>query len=482
MIFLPCFKRKLSFLKSIDFPKNIYFIGIGGVGMVGLAKILLDMGFMVSGSDIIVNSNVNYLLSLGVKIFNRHDSKNINNIDIIVYSSAIRKDNIEIITAIKLNIPILSRAKMLSELIRFSYGIAVSGTHGKTTISTLIFDIYYKNNKNPSIVNGGFIDSIRSNAFLGSGDYFIFEADESDSLFLLYYPVIIILTNIEADHLNNYSGNFNKLKDAFVKFLHNLPFYGKAILCIDDLVIRSLLSKLHCKFITYGFDHEADIRIYNYKQIGFKSFFKIFYKNKYSFKVSLNMPGKHNALNAAAAITLAKEDGIRDNDILNVLSGFKGLKRRLEFIGKFSLFKFNGRIGNIIIIDDYGHHPTEINISISTLKRSYLNKRIVMLFQPHRFTRTRDLYNEFIHVLSHVDFLFIFDIYPANELAISNINSIKLCNDIYLKGKLKPIFIQDFNHLIDILKIILVDNDLLLVQGAGDIADITQKLLKILDC
>ncbi|WDI79040.1 UDP-N-acetylmuramate--L-alanine ligase [Candidatus Purcelliella pentastirinorum] len=480
MNFLTYFKNNFSVFNSINLPKNIYLIGIGGSGMVGLAKILLDMGFIISGSDIKINDNINYLLSLGVSVYHKHDSNNIKNVDVVIYSGAIKNDNIEVLSALKSNIPVISRAEILSELIRFSYSIAVAGTHGKTTTSALIFDIYFNNNRNPSIVNGGYIKSINSYSFLGSSNCFIFEADESDSSFLFFHPMVIIITNIEAEHLSNYDGSFKKLQNAFIKFLHNLPFYGKAILCIDDLVVRDLIPYVCRKFITYGFSNDADVHIHNYKQIGLKSSFRLLYKNKYDIKILLNMPGKHNALNATAALIIAKEDNINDKHILKVLKKYKGTKRRFEYIGKFSLSMINGRIGNFIIVDDYGHHPAEINISILTARKCWINRRIIMVFQPNRFTRTRDLYNDFINILSNVDVLFISDIYSSNELPIFGINSTKLCSDIFILGKLSPIFVKDFDFLIDKLKVILTCNDVLIIQGAGDITNVIKKLLKII--
>ncbi|WDR80318.1 UDP-N-acetylmuramate--L-alanine ligase [Candidatus Purcelliella pentastirinorum] len=480
MNFLTYFKNNFSVFSSINIPKSMYFIGIGGSGMVGLAKILLDMGFFVSGSDIEINSNVDYLLSLGVLVYHTHDSNNIKNVDVVIYSSAIENDNVEVLSALELNIPVISRAEMLSELIRFSYGIAVAGTHGKTTTSALVFDIYFNNDRNPSIVNGGYIKSIGSYSFLGSSNCFIFEADESDSSFLCFHPMVIIITNIEPEHLSNYDGSFKKLQNAFIKFLHNLPFYGKAILCIDDLVIRDLIPNICCKFITYGFSHDADVHIYNYKQIGLKSSFRILYKDKYDIKILLNMPGKHNALNATAALTIAKEDNIDDKHILKALKKYKGTKRRFEYIGEFSLSIINGRIGNFIIVDDYGHHPTEIYMSILTARKCWTNRRIIMVFQPNRFTRTRDLYSEFINILSNVDVLFISNIYSSNELPILGINSTKLCSDIFILGKLSPIFVKDFDCLVDKLKVILTCNDVLIIQGAGDITNVIKKLLKII--
>lgn len=468
----------LNYIPKLNKIKCIHFIGIGGVSMSGIAEILFFHNYQITGSDLIKNKVTEKLIKLGIKIFFNHKKENINNASIVVFSNAIKNNNPEIISAREKGIPIFKRAEILSELIRFSYSIAISGTHGKTTTTAMIIDIYRNAGLDPTFINGGFIKPKNINAYFGKSKYFIFEADESDRSFLYLKPLIIIVTNIENDHLDSYRGNFEEIKKSFIKFLNNLPFYGLAILCIDDPIIRLIVSKIRCNFVTYGFSRDADVRVIYYKQFKDKSIFTISRKNKKNLNFTLNIPGYHNVLNAAAAIAVSTENKINDCFILDSLKKFSGVYRRFDFLGNFYLFNVENKKSKFILIDDYGHHPTELNIVIRTIRKIWKKRRIIMIFQPHRYTRTRDLYKCFIHVLEKVDVLLILDIYSAGESKISGINSKYLCRDIKNRGKLNPFFVKKKKNIIEILKKIVINDDLILIQGAGDIGKLACYLIK----
>lgn len=469
----------LSNIFKINKTKYIHFIGIGGIGMSGIAKILLFQGYRITGSDVLNNKIVKNLIKLGIKIFFNHKKENIKNSSIVIYSSAIDKNNPEIIAAKKNKIPIFKRAQILFELMRFSHSIAVSGTHGKTTTTAMIIDIYKNSGLDPTFINGGLIKPQNINAYLGKSKYFITEADESDQSFLYLKPSIIIVTNIERDHMDFYKGNFEKIKESFIKFLNNLPCYGLAILCIDDPVIRLVISKIKCSFITYGFSYDADVRIINYKQIKKKSVFIISRKKKIDLKFTLNLPGYHNVLNAAAAIAVSTEEKIKDCFILNSLKNFQGVYRRFDLLGNFFMFNINYEKISITLIDDYGHHPTELKMVIRTIKKGWPKRRIIMIFQPHKYTRTRDFYNSFIKILEEVNILLILNIYPAGENPIKGIHSKLLCRDIKERGKVNPIFIKKRKNIMDVLVKIAKNNDLILTQGAGDVGELLHNLIKL---
>ena len=466
-----------SFTKSeIHKLKNIHFIGIGGVGMGGIATILVNEGYNISGSDLVENSITKNLNKMGVIIYFNHCYENINNANIVVVSSAISKDNPELVAARDKRIPIIHRAEMLSELMRFRYGIAIAGTHGKTTTTAMISSIYIKDGLDPTYVNGGIIKSTGTHAHFGKSYYLITEADESDASLLYLKPIIAIVTNIEADHMDTYQNNFENLKKTFIKFLDNLPFYGCAVVCIDDTVIRQLIPQIKSQIITYGFSCDADFRIEDYKQNKSKSYFTLLRPNKSSFEIVLNTPGKHNAFNAAAAIAVSSYEGIKDCSIVSALKDFQGTSRRFDFIGEYQLKLVNGNIGTAIIIDDYGHHPTEIEASIKTARAGWSDKKIIMIFQPHRYTRTRDLFTSFINVLSQVDILLILDVYAAGEKYINGADSYTLCQSIKSCTKITPILVRYNNMLIDILAPLLSGNDIIIIQGAGSVSKIADIL------
>lgn len=456
--------------------KHIHFIGIGGAGISGIAKILFHQGYYITGSDLEFNIMTKNLIKLGIIIYFYHHKKNILGSNLIVKSSAIPSNNIEIITAKKMNIPIISRGEMLSEIMRFRDTIVVSGTHGKTTTTGILANIYLQSNLDPTIINGGLMKNINSNAYYGMSRYLIIEGDESDKSFLHFKPTKIIITNIDKDHLHQYKGNFENLKNTFLKFLHNLPFYGNAILCIDDVIIQKIINNINRPIITYGFNKNANFRIINYQQKRKKSYFSVIRYKTSIINVILNVPGKHNALNATAAIVVAILEKIFIKKILIALKNFQGISRRFDFLGKFSLKKINGSSGYVILFDDYGHHPEEIKNIINTIRTGWISKRLIMIFQPHRYTRTRDLYKEFVNVLSKVDKLFILEIYAAGEKPITGITSKSLCKDIKKISIINPIFIKKFNMILKKLIFELSNNDIIVLQGAGDIKTRFQKL------
>jgi len=367
---------------------------------------------------------------------------------------------------------------MLQILMQFKFGIAVSGTHGKTTTTSMIFDILNKNKLDPTVVNGGLIKSINSHAKLGFSNYFIAEADESDASFLYLHPTTAIVTNIESDHINNYHGKFEILKETFLKFLNKIPSYGVAILCIDNQAILDILPKIKCKVITYGFNKNAEFCISSYEQCDFISNFTLIRKKKLNnLKITLNLPGEHNALNAAAAIAFATYQKIPDQKIYQSLKNFQGTSRRFEYIGKLFIKKKSIQNESVMLIDDYGHHPTELSETIKTIRKSWPEKNLIMIFQPHRYTRTRDLYYDFIKILSQVDSLLILNVYSANELFILGADSFSLYNDIKKIKKTNVTLVTNHNLILNFLIPYLNGDDIILIQGAGDIDTIIKKIL-----
>nr|WP_255555798.1 UDP-N-acetylmuramate--L-alanine ligase [Sodalis sp. CWE] len=466
-------------LPGMQRVKKIHFVGIGGNGMGSIAEVLINEGYQISGSDLVSNSITKRLIDLGAYIFFNHQPENICNANVVVVSNAIAIDNPEIIAARKARIPVIQRAEMLSELMRFRHSIVVAGTHGKTTTTSMIVSIYIQAGFDPTFVNGEIIKTINTRARLGSGRHIIVEADESDASFLSLQPMIAVITNIEADHMDTYHRDFENLKKTFINFLHKMPFYGRAIMCIDDPAIREILPFIKRQVTTYGFSDDADFRIIEYHQNGMYSNFIVLRKRKLKLKIKLfNAPGKHNALNAMASIVVASEEGIDDKNIFQAMQNFQGTKRRFDNLGRYDLTNINGKSGNVMLIDDYGHHPTEIKATIQTIRIGWPGKRLVMIFQPHRYTRTRDLYEDFSIVLSRVDVLLILDIYPAGELPISGIDGFSLCRTIRNLGIINPIFVSHINKLSMILELVMKNNDLVLIQGAGTIGNIVRKLIE----
>jgi len=453
--------------------KTIHFIGVGGSGMSGIAEVLLNQGYHITGSDQNVNASTIRLTSLGARIFKGHSAENISDADAVVVSTAISSDNPEVKAANEACLPILPRAQMLAELMRFHYGIAIAGTHGKTTTTSLVASILSESDLDPTFVIGGVLNSSSSSARSGSGKYFVIEADESDASFLCFNPMVSVVTNIDADHMQTYDDDFNKLKQAFIDFLHRLPFYGLVILCIDDPVVREIIPHISRPIITYGSNEEADVQISDFKQQGFGSDFVINWQQKNSkIGVHLNLPGKHNALNAVAAAIIAKECcGVDEKTIDLALSKFGGVGRRMERHGEISMPK-----GQVLLLDDYGHHPKEVSVTMESIRAACPDRRLVVVFQPHRYSRTKALFEDFISVLSSADLLLLMDIYAASEDAIPGIDSRALMRSIRQRGDMEPIFVADHDDLYSLLPTVLRDKDVLLIQGAGSVGSIAPRL------
>ncbi len=451
----------------------IHFVGIGGCGMSSIAEFLFLSGYKITGSDIKLSSKIKYLSSLGVKIYNYHSKKNIINVNLVVYSSAINLDNPEILSAYFYNIPVVKRIEILNQLAKFFFSITVIGSHGKTTTTSLIFDILFSHNLKINCINGGVIKSINSNIYLSNSKYLLLEIDESDGFFLNFSPSIVLLTNIDTDHINNYGGNIDNLINSFVTYLKNVPFYGFIIACIDNIIVRNIFKNnfFQCKIITYGFSSDSNYKITNFVQKKQKSFFNLSLNNRINIDLVLNMFGEYNVLNSVAAISLLDNFKKIDFSILKKkLFKFKGVVRRSEYIGKFFININNNFFKNILIFNDYGHHPTEIKLNLFSIKEIYINRRIIMIFQPHRYSRTFYLLNEFINILSKVDILFLLDIYSAYENILSNFSSCNIASGIYdFWGLVNFLYIKNRKNIFFYLINTLKDNDIIIFQGAGDI-------------
>lgn len=452
--------------------KHIHFIGIGGVGMGGIAEVLLNLGYQVSGSDLAENSLIKHLRKLGANIMIGHDPAYLEGADVVVVTTAVKQDNIELVAAREQRIPVVPRAEMLAELMRFSYGIAVAGTHGKTTTTSLIAALLSEGELDPTFVIGGRLNSAGSNARLGTGRYLVAEADESDASFLYLQPMIAVVTNIDQDHMETYEGDFGKLKATFIEFLHHLPFYGLAVMCLDDPVVKELLSEVTRPFITYGQDEEADYRLVDLTQHQGQSFFTVVEKQSGEhFPVTLNMPGLHNALNATAAMAVARNLEVKIAACQQALLKFDGIGRRFNLLGQVK-----AGAGTATLIDDYGHHPTEIAATVAATRGGWPDNRLVVVFQPHRYTRTRDLFEDFAHVLSAVDVLVMLEVYPAGESKIAGADARSLCRSIRLRGQVEPVFAENQDELFELLPGLLKDGDVLLTLGAGDIGRMARVL------
>lgn len=451
--------------------KNIHFVGIGGAGMGGIAEVLLNEGYKVSGSDRQKNAMTARLEAHGAEVFIGHLASNVEKANVVVVSSAIDLSNPEIIAAQEARVPVIRRAEMLAELMRFRHGIAVAGTHGKTTTTSLLATIFAQAERDPTFVIGGLLNSAGTNARLGSSQYLIAEADESDASFLHLQPMVSIVTNIEADHMDTYQGDFQRMLDTYLEFLHNLPFYGLAVLCGDDPVITQLLPQIGRKYLTYGISEGVDVRATNVKYGFNQSQFTVIRKDNDPLEVHLNTAGLHNVLNSLAAITVATDEGIDDQSIVDALSAFGGIGRRFEHLGQFET-----GVGSAVLIDDYGHHPTEVDATIAVARNNWPDKRLVMAYQPHRFTRTRDLYEDFVRVLSKVDVLLLLEVYSAGESPIEGADSKALCRSIRKRGQLEPIYVAQKDELPILLAETLKDGDIVMTQGAGNIGQIAKHL------
>lgn len=454
--------------------ERIHFVGIGGAGMSGIAEVLVNEGYRISGSDIAPNAVTDRLTEKGAEIFFGHAAENVNGASVVVASTAINKQNPELLAATELRIPVVRRAEMLAELMRYRHGIAIAGTHGKTTTTALATQIYSEAGLDPTFVNGGLVKSAGTNARLGCSRYLIAEADESDASFLHLQPMVCVVTNIEADHMDTYGGDFEVLKQTFIDFIHNLPFYGLAVMCIDDPVVRELLPRVGRPMLTYGFAEDADVRLVNYTQTGQQGHFTVLRNDKPALHITLNIHGKHNALNATAAIAVATEEGVSDDAIMRALVEFEGTGRRFDHLGEFATGN-----GNVMLVDDYGHHPSEVDVTIQAARAGWPDKRLVMIFQPHRYSRTRDLYDDFANVLEQVDVLVMLDVYSAGETPIAGADSRSLCRTIRSRAKIDPIFVPQAENLPAILANIIKNDDLVLTQGAGDVGKIARQLAEL---
>jgi UDP-N-acetylmuramate--alanine ligase len=453
--------------------RRIHFVGIGGAGMSGIAEVLKNQGYDVSGSDIRDSAVTARLRAMDVDVYIGHRAENTDQADVVVVSSAVAGDNPEVVSARERRVPIVPRAEMLAEIMRYRHGIAVAGTHGKTTTTSLIASVLGEAGLDPTFVIGGKLNSAGTNAQLGGSRYLVAEADESDASFLHLTPVISVVTNIEADHMDTYGGDVEKLKQTFVDFLHNLPFYGVAVMCVDDDYVQEIIPRISRAIITYGIDNpDADYRAENITSDGLKTRFLVRRPGgRPDLQVELKMPGRHNVLNALATIAVATDEGVDDQAICRGLAGFAGVGRRFLVYGEYQTPK-----AAATLVDDYGHHPTEVEAVIRAAREAWPERRIVMLYQPHRYTRTRDLYEDFVRVLSEVDGLLLMDVYSAGEPAIPGADGRALCRSIRQRGKVEPVFVEDNREIESLLANVLQDGDLLITQGAGDIGGVAARL------
>ncbi|MEX2163859.1 MAG: UDP-N-acetylmuramate--L-alanine ligase [Sulfuricaulis sp.] len=455
-----------------DRVQRVHFVGIGGAGMCGIAEVLHNLQYEVSGSDARESPNTRRLNTLGVKVAIGHDAQLVKGMDVVVVSSAVDETNPEVRAARAAKIPVIPRAEMLGELMRLQRGIAIAGTHGKTTTTSLVASCLAEGGLDPTFVIGGRLNSAGAHARLGHGQYLVAEADESDASFLQLSPFMAVVTNIDADHMGTYGGDFNRLKQAFIDFLQHLPFYGLAVVCLDDPVVREIIPQVHRPVLTYGTVPDADLRAVQLRQDETRMYFTAELRGQKNWMaVELNQPGQHNVLNALAAIGIAHELGVNQESIVRALAAFAGIGRR---------FQINGRVsragGDVILVDDYAHHPREISATVAAARASWPDRRLVVIFQPHRYTRTRDLLDDFSTVLADLDLLLVTEVYAAGESPISGADGRALCRAIRARGRTDPIFIEDVNTLAHELQDVVRGNDVVLTLGAGSIGNVAASL------
>ena len=452
--------------------RRIHFVGIGGAGMSGIAEVLVNLGYQVSGSDLAENAATRRLKELGATVALSHAARNIEGADAVVVSSAVRADNPEIMAARQRRVPVVPRALMLAELMRLKRGVAIAGTHGKTTTTSLVASVLAEGGLDPTFVIGGRLNAAGSHARLGQGEFIVVEADESDASFLHLQPVVAVVTNIDADHMETYQHDFARLKQAFVQFLQNLPFYGSAILCADDAHVREILPFVSKPVVTYGFGADAMVRAENAQHAAGTMRFVARREKRPALAVTLNLPGEHNVLNALAAIAVGDELGVADAAIQKALAEFRGVGRRFQRYGDVRL-EAGGRF---TLIDDYGHHPAEMAATLAAARGAFPGRRIVLAFQPHRYTRTRDLFEDFVRVLSTADAVLLAEVYPAGEAPIVAADARSLARAMRVTGKVEPVFVEDIAQMAAAIRRVAQDGDVVLTMGAGSISGVPAQL------
>lgn len=451
--------------------RRIHFVGVGGAGMGGIAEVLLNLGYEISGSDLRPGRTTTRLQGLGATVHFGHDAAYVRDVDAVVVSTAVSPDNAEVDAARAARIPVVPRAEMLAELMRFRYGVAVAGTHGKTTTTSLIASLLGEGGLDPTFVIGGLLNSAGSNARLGEGRVLVAEADESDASFLHLQPMLAVVTNVDVDHMSTYGGDVERLRATFLEFLHHLPFYGLAVMCLDDPGVRELLPQVSRPVRTYGFDREADVRAVDLCHEGFRSLFSVRFADGAELSVTLNLPGRHNVMNALAAVVVARELGVDDAAVARGLTGFAGIGRRFQLNGEVTLAD-----GVVTLVDDYGHHPRELAATLDAARQCWPERRLVLAFQPHRYTRTRDLLDDFARELSAVEVLLVNEVYPAGEAPIAGADGRSLCRAVRARGAVDPVFVETVDELPSVLAGILRSGDVLLTMGAGSIGSVAAEL------
>ncbi len=458
--------------------KHIHFIGLGGSGMSGIAEVLHNLGYTISGSDLADSATLRRLASLGIQTFVGHAASNLASVDAVVTSTAVQPDNPEVVEARAKHIPVVPRALMLAELMRLKRGIAIAGTHGKTTTTSLVACVLAEGGLDPTFVIGGRLNSAGANAKLGSGDYIVVEADESDASFLNLLPVMAVITNIDADHMETYGHDFNRLKSAFVDFLHRMPFYGTAVLCIDDAAVREIVTQVSCPVTSYGFNDQAQVRAVDVQHVGGQMHFTVQRRNGVTLPdlpVVLNLPGEHNVLNALAAIAIAVELDVPDAAVLKALAEFRGVGRRFQRYGQARLPSG----GHCTVIDDYGHHPVEMAATLAAARGAFPGRRLVLAFQPHRYSRTRDCFEDFVKVIGQADAVLLAEVYAAGEAPIVAADGRSLARALRVAGKLEPVFVDA----IDAMPRAILDNardgDVVMCMGAGSIGQVAGKVMEL---